>query len=71
MRGTISWILLATIYWSRNENGIWWSKILLKSALEYPCVYYAPPLLRGKLHLGRDTAGERVWYCNIDDIGAR
>ena len=58
---TISWGLLATVYWSRDEDGIGWSKFLLESALECPFkyVYYAPPLLRGRLHLLWDTAAEK------------
>ena len=51
--------LLATVYWSRDEDGIGWSKFLLESALELPYVYYAPPLLRDRLHLVRDTAEEK------------
>ena len=70
MRCTISWSLPATVYWSRDEDGIEWSKFLLESALECQYVYYTPPSLRGRLHLARDTAVERVWYCNIDDTGA-
>ena len=71
MRRTISWNVLATDYWSRDEDEVGWSKFLMKSALEFPYFYYAPPLLRGKLHVVRDTAAEGVWYCNIDDTGAR
>ena len=71
MRCTISWSLLATVYWSRDEDGIIWSKFLLESALECLYVHYAPPFWRGRLLNVRETAAERVWYCNIDDTGAR
>ena len=54
-----TWSLLATVYWSRDEDGIWWSKVLLESAFEPPYVYYAPLSLRGRLHFVRDTAGEK------------
>ena len=43
--------LLVTGYWLRDEGGIGWSKFLLQSALEYPYVYYVPPLLREMFHL--------------------
>ena len=56
---TISWSLLATVYWSRDENGIGWSNFLRESALECPYVHHAPPLLRNRLHLVRDTAAEK------------
>ena len=71
MKCTISWSLLATVYWSRDEDGIGLSKFLLESALECPYVYNAPPLLKARLHFVRDTAAEKVWYCNTDDTGAR
>ena len=45
MTCAISWSLLATIYWSRDENGI-----------EWPYDYYAAE--RGRLHLLRATAVE-------------
>ena len=47
--------------WSRDEDGIGWSKVIgwSKSALEYPYVYYASPLLRGRVHLVRDTVTEK------------
>ena len=56
MRCILSSSLLATVYWSRDEDGIGWSKLLLESALECPYVYSALPLLRDRLHLVRDTA---------------
>ena len=59
MRCTIPWSLLATVYWSRDEDGIRLPKFLLESALECPYVYYNPPLLRGRLHLVRDTGAEK------------
>ena len=59
MRCTISWSLLAPVYWSRDEDGIKLSKFLRESALECLYVYYVPPLLRGGLYLARDTAAER------------
>ena len=59
MRCTTSWSLLATVYWSRDEHGIKWLKFLLQSGLECPCVYYAHPLLKSRLHLIRDTAAEK------------
>ena len=58
-RYTISWSLLANVYWSRDEDGIGWSKFLLEPAFECPYVYYASLLLRGRLHLVRDTAPEK------------
>ena len=59
MRCTVSWSLLATVYWSSDEDGIGWSKFLLKSALECPYFYHGAPLLRDRLHLVRDTAVEK------------
>ena len=56
---TMPWSLLATVYWSRDGDEIGWSKLLLDSALECPYVYSACPLLRGRLHLVRDTAAEK------------
>ena len=35
----ISSSLLATVYWSRDEDGIGWSKFFLEFALECPYVY--------------------------------
>ena len=67
---TMPWSLLATVYWSRDGDEIGWSKLLLDSALECPYVYSAHPLLRGRLHLVRDSCRERVCYCSIDDTGA-
>ena len=40
--------LLATGYWSRYEFGIGRSKLLLGPDLKFPCIYYAPVLLRGR-----------------------
>ena len=54
----MSWSLLATAYWLRDEDGIEWSNFLLEFALEFPYVYYVPPLLSDRLHLARDTAAE-------------
>ena len=67
MRCAISWSLLATVYLSRVEDGIEWSKILLESAHECPYVYYTPPLLSSRFHLLRDTAVEKefdiaIWW---------
>ena len=59
MRCKISVSLLPIVYLSRYQDRIGWSKFLLESALECPCIYYAPPLLRGTLHLVRDTATEK------------
>ena len=59
MRCTISWSLLAAVYLSRDEGEIGWLKFLLESALECPYFYHVPPLLRGRLHLVRDTAREK------------
>ena len=55
----ISWSLLATVYWLRDEDEIRWSKFIQESALECPYIYYTPPLLRGRLYLVRDTAAEK------------
>ena len=66
MRCTISWSLLATVHLSRDEDGIGWSDLLLKFALECLYAYYAPTLLRSRLHLVRDTAAEKEFdICNI------
>ena len=59
MKCAISSSILGIVYWSRHEDGIGWSKALLEPALENPCVYYAPLLLRARLHLVRDTAVEQ------------
>ena len=59
MRCTISSSLLVTVYWSRDRGGIRLSKFLLESALECPYVYDVPSLIRGTLHLVRDTAAEK------------
>ena len=40
---------------SRDIDRIDWAKILLKSALECPFVYYVRPLLTSRLQLVRDT----------------
>ena len=55
----ISWSLLATVYWLRDEDEIRWSKFIQESALECPYIYYTPPLLWGRLYLVRDTAAEK------------
>ena len=58
----ISWSLPATVYLSRDEDGIGWSKFFLEFALECSYVYYASPpspILRDRLHLVRDTAAEK------------
>ena len=54
MRCTISWSLLATVHCLRDEDEIGWSKFLLEFALEFPCAYSSPPLLRGRLQLVRE-----------------
>ena len=59
MRCTISWSLLAIVYFTRDEDRIGLWNILLEFSFECPYVYYAPPLLRGSLHLVRDTAAEK------------
>ena len=59
MRYTISWSMLSTVYWSRDEGGIGWSKFLLEPALECSFVYYVAPLLRGRLYVIKDTATEK------------
>ena len=72
MRCTISWSLLAIVYWSRDEGEIGWSKFLLEFALKCPHIYYVAPLLKGSLHLiKRYSHRERAWYGKIDDTGAR
>ena len=63
MRCTISWSLLATVYWSRDEDEIGWSKFYLESALERSYDYYTLSLLRSRLYLVRDTAA--VKECDI------
>ena len=63
MRCTISWSLLATVYWLRDEGGIGWSTLLQESALECPYVCYASPLKKSRLHLVRDAAAEKE--CDI------
>ena len=59
MKCTISRHLPATVYWSWDEDGIGWSNFLPESALQCQYVYYAPPLLRGRLDLVKDTAAEK------------
>ena len=54
MRRTISWSLLVTVYWSRDEDGIG------VCAFECTYVYYAPPWLRGRLHLVRHAASKSL-----------
>ena len=44
----------------KRWSGIEWSKFLLESDLQCPYVYYTPPLLRGSLHVVRDTAGSLI-----------
>ena len=68
MRCTISWSLLATVYLSKDEGGIGWSKFLLESALKCPCTYYTLLLLMDKPDV-RCRCWEWLWYCNIDDTG--
>ena len=59
MRYTISWSMLSTVYWSRDEGGNGWSKFLLEPALECSYVYYVANLLRGRLYVIKDTATEK------------
>ena len=59
MRCTVSWSLRVTGYWSRDNDGIGWSKFLLEPALECQNVYYAPSLLKDRLHLVREKAAEK------------
>ena len=59
MKSTISLSLLAIVYWLRDEDGTRLSKFLMESALEYPCVYHAHPILGRRLHLAGDTAAEK------------
>ena len=59
MRCIISESLLATVYWSRDEDRIRWSKFLLESVIECSNIYHAPPLLKDRLHLVRDAAAEK------------
>ena len=51
--------MLLVCYWSRDKDEIGWSKFLPESTLECQYIYYAPPFLRGRLHLVRDTAAEK------------
>ena len=51
--------LLATVYWSSDEDGIEWSKLLSEPALECPYVYHATLLLSSRFHLVIDTAAEK------------
>ena len=51
--------MLAIVYFTRDEDRIGLSKFFVEFAFECPYVYYAPPLLRGSLHLVRDTAAEK------------
>ena len=68
MRCTVSWNLLATVYWSRDEVGVGWSKFLQEFALQASGYVWLRIAAYGRLHLVRDTAAEkRVWYCNIND----
>ena len=59
MRCTISWSLLASVYWLWDEGGIGWSKYLLGPALECLYVQYVSPWLRDRLHFVRDTDAEK------------
>ena len=61
----VSWSLLTTVYWSRDEGGIGGSKFLLKFALECSHAYYVPSLLRGRLHLVRDTPAEKEFNISV------
>ena len=56
MKYKISWSLLATVYWSREEME-WMIKVFLLEICPY--VYYVHPLIKGRLHLVRDTAAEK------------
>ena len=59
---TISWSLLATVYLSRDEDGIGWSKFLLRSAHKCPYVYYTPSFIKGQASFcKRYNCIERVW----------
>ena len=51
--------MLAIVYFTRDEDRIGLWKFFLEFAFECPYVYYAHPLLRGSLHLVRDTAAEK------------
>ena len=59
MRCTMSSSLLATVCWSRDEDGIGWSKLSPESALECPYVYHATLLSSSKFPLVIDTAAEK------------
>ena len=56
MKRTISWRLLATVYWSRDEMEMDNQSF---SAGDCPHVYYVPPLIRSRLYLVKDTATEK------------
>ena len=63
--------LLVTVYLSRGKDGIRWTKFLLESALECPCVYYSPSFVKGHASsCKRYSCRERDWYCNVDETGA-
>ena len=62
MRCRISWSLPHTAYWLSDEDRIGWFdelNFLLETSLEYLYVYCALSLLKGRLHLVRDTAAEK------------
>ena len=64
---TISWSLLATVYWSRDENRIGWWKVLLESTLER---LLFSPLLRVRLRLVRDTAAEKDFDIILEHLSS-
>ena len=72
MRCTIPWSLLATVYWSSDEDEIGWSNFFSGD-----CPWTSISLLRPSFIIGQASSckryrcRERVWYCNIDGTGAR
>ena len=67
MRWTISWSLLATVYWSRDEDGTGWSNVF---AGVCPWMYIGllrPSFIKGQASsCKRYSYRERVWYWNQD-----
>ena len=70
MKCTISWSLLATVYWSRDDMEIDDHSFF---AGDMPiCLLYPSFFNKGQTSSRkRYSCRERSWYCNIDDTEIR
>ena len=65
MKYTISWSLLATVYWSRDEIEMDDQSLF---AGDIPIRLLCPSFFKGQTSSGkRYSCRERSWYCSTDD----